>query len=332
MDPVDSSADTSGSSSAGLGSRSGSKKIKACVENVYSCGPLYKKTKLPGVSSGIVDSLAGPFSVGMLYSNGVRLQKSWSSKVNSKETGVSEVSDVKDLKNTVAKETSYVDLNASKTDEIEDDATPKKTHMRTFVLEQLPKVISFTSMSDDNSKVVLPGAKFAGSNRLPPAILRVLVRRAFGPVKSFALDVELSKVSEKTNSNKLISIKKNFYCIDGFGGALTSSKFSEIIRSTFTNESSLNKAKLIVVNENIIVNSDLKKVNIRSNQEMIVKKIPVDLSKSAIEAVFSKFGVINSIKIQLIGLWQKAVIEFESAKVACLVASKWFVLVGKNSV
>ncbi|KAG9294193.1 hypothetical protein G9A89_021552 [Geosiphon pyriformis] len=317
-DPVGSSAGVLGLSSAGLGSQSDSKKIKVHVESVYSHGPLYKKMKLSGVSSGVVDLSAGPLSVG--------------SEVDSEEAGVSEVLDVKDLENTVAEEMSYVDPNASKTDNMKDNATPRKTCMRTFILEQPPKVISFTSISDNNSEVVLSGAKFAGSNWLPPAISRVLVHCIFGPVKLFALDIELSKVLGKTNSDKLISIKNFFYYIDGFRGALTSSKFPGIIRSTFTSESSLNKAKLMAVNENIIVNSDLKKINIYLDWKVIIKEISVDLPKSAIEAVFSKFGVINSIKIQLIGLWQKAVIEFESAEVACLIVSKWSVLVEKDSV
>ncbi|KAG9304495.1 hypothetical protein G9A89_020059, partial [Geosiphon pyriformis] len=217
------------SSLAGLGFWSGSKKIKACVESVYLHGPSYKKMKLPNVSSGVVDLSAGPLSVGMLHSDSIKLQRSWSSEVDSEEMGVSEVSNVKDLENTVAEEISYVDPNTSETNEMEDDATLRKT-------------------------------------------------------------------------------------------------------STFTSESSLNKAKLMAVSENIIVNSDLKKVNICSDWEVIIKKIPVDLPKSAIEVVFFKFGVINSIKIQLIGLWQKTVIEFESTKVVCLVASKWSVLVGKDSV
>ncbi|KAG9305788.1 hypothetical protein G9A89_001076 [Geosiphon pyriformis] len=288
MDLVGSFAGASGLSSAGLGSRSDSKKIKAHVESVYLHGPSYKKTKLPGVSSG--------------------------SEVDSKEAGVSKVSDIENLENMVAEKMSYVDPNASETDKIEDNATPRKTHTRTFILEQPLKAICFTSMSNDNFEMVLPGAKFTGSNWLLFVISRVLVRRAFGPVKSFALDVELSNVLGKTNSNKLISIKKIFYCINGFEGASTLSKLPEIIRSIFTSESSLNKAKLIVVNENISVNSDFKKVNISLDWEVIVKKIPVNFPKLAIEAVFSKFGVINSIKIQLIGLWQKAVIEFESAE------------------
>ncbi|KAG9307351.1 hypothetical protein G9A89_017180 [Geosiphon pyriformis] len=127
MDLVGSSAGASSSSSAGLGSWSGSKKIKARIKSVYSRGPSYKKTKLPGVFGGIMDLLDSLLSVGMLYSNGVRLQRSWRSEVDSKEAGVSKVSDAENLESTVAKKTSYMDPNVSKTDEIEDDTTPKKT-------------------------------------------------------------------------------------------------------------------------------------------------------------------------------------------------------------
>ncbi|KAG9304316.1 hypothetical protein G9A89_019878 [Geosiphon pyriformis] len=317
MDSVGSSAGASSSSSAGLESQSDSKKIKVHVESIYSCNSLYKKTKLPGVSGGVMDSLDSLISVDMLHSDGVGLQRSWGSKVDSEEAGVSKVSDAKNLESAVAEKTNYMNSNASKTDKMEDN---------------LPKAISFAGMSDDNTKLVLPGAKFAESNWLPSVISRVLERCIFEPVKLFALDIELLNVSEKTNSNKLISIKKIFYRIDGFEGASTLLKFSGIIRSTFTSGSSLNKARKMVINEKIIVNNNLKKINNHSDQEIIIKEIPVDLPKLAIEAVFSKFGKIISIKMQLIGLWQKALVKFESIKTACLVASKWSVLMGKDSV
>ncbi|KAG9294217.1 hypothetical protein G9A89_021576 [Geosiphon pyriformis] len=187
-------------------------------------------------------------------------------------------------------------------------------------------------MSDNDTELVFLGAKFAGSNWLPSVILCVLECYVFEPVKLFALDVELSNVPGKTNSDKLISIKKIFYRIDDFRDASIFLKFSKIIRSIFTSKSSLNKAKLMVINENVVVNTDLKKVNSCTNWKIIIKEIPVDLSKSAIKAVFSKFGKIISIRMQLIDLWQKAVVEFKSAEIVCLVVFKWSVLVEKNSV
>ncbi|KAG9304015.1 hypothetical protein G9A89_005925 [Geosiphon pyriformis] len=151
-------------------------------------------------------------------------------------------------------------------------------------------------MSDDNTELVLPGAKFVGSNWLPSVILCVLKRHAFEPVKLFTLNVKLSNVPGKTNNNNL------------------------------------NKAKKLAVNGKILVNNNLRKANIHLNQKIIVKKIPVDLPKLAVESVFSKFGKIISIKIQLIGLGQKALVEFDSSEIASLVVSMWSVLMGKDSV
>ncbi|KAG9295440.1 hypothetical protein G9A89_013469 [Geosiphon pyriformis] len=178
----------------------------------------------------------------------------------------------------------------------------------------------------------LPPYTFVESNQLPPPKSRGLECHRFEPVKSFALDVELSAVPEKLNSDKLFKIKKIFYKIDGFGGASTPSKFPGVIRSTFTNESSLVKVRELVICEKIMVNNDLRKVNSHSDQKVIIKEIPVDLPKSAVETVFSKFGKIVSIKMQLIGLWQKALVEFELLEMADLVAARWSVLVGKDSV
>ncbi|KAG9286577.1 hypothetical protein G9A89_005345 [Geosiphon pyriformis] len=88
----------------------------------------------------------------------------------------------------------------------------------------------------------------------------------------------------------------------------------------------------MAIGKKILVNDNLRKMGVHSDWEVIVKKIPVNLPRLAVKSVFSKFGKIVSIKIQLVGLWQKILVEFESSKVASLVASKWSVLMGKDSV
>ncbi|KAG9296236.1 hypothetical protein G9A89_014828 [Geosiphon pyriformis] len=306
MDPVGSFADGSGSGSAGLRSWAVAKK-KAHVESVYSWGPSYKKSKKPDVTGMVIDSLVRP-----LPGHG--------SEMESKDISISRISNVGNINNIVAEEMSYMNSNTSKTNNMVDDTTPKKMHMRTYVLEQLPKTPFFKNLSNDNTEIVLPKSRFVESNLLPLVKSCVLEKRSFEPVKLFALDIELFVVPRKTNNDKLIAIKKIFYQIDGFGGVLTPSKFSEIIRASFTSEFNMKKTKKLAICEKIFVNNGLR------------KKILVDLSRSVIESVFSKFGQVISIRIQLIGLWQKALIEFNSSDVAGLVASKWLVFMGKDSV
>ncbi|KAG9295433.1 hypothetical protein G9A89_013462 [Geosiphon pyriformis] len=67
----------------------------------------------------------------------------------------------------------------------------------------------------------------------------------------------------------------------------------------------------------IVINNNFKKINNHSDKKIIVKKIPVNLPKSAVKSVFSKFGKIISIKMQLI---------------ADLVIAKWSVFMEKDSV
>ncbi|KAG9284472.1 hypothetical protein G9A89_014076 [Geosiphon pyriformis] len=74
------------------------------------------------------------------------------------------------------------------------------------------------------------------------------------------------------------------------------------------------------------------KINSQLDQEVIIKKISMDLPKLAVKSVFSKFKKIASIKMQLIGLWQKALVKFELSEIADLVAAKWSVFMKKNSV
>ncbi|KAG9287708.1 hypothetical protein G9A89_004111 [Geosiphon pyriformis] len=237
------------------------------------------------------------------------------------------------MKNTVVKKTSYADSNASKINDAIGNTTPRKTCIRTYVLGSKLKTSSFNNLSDDNNNILtLSVPKFSGAKHLLNIELCVLDRCNFQPVKSFALNIELSAVPKKTNSNKLIAIKKFFYQIDGFGGASTPLKFPEIIKSSFTSEMSLKKAKELMVSKKILVNDNVKQVNKHLDWKIIVKEIPIDLLKLAMESVFSKFEKIVSIKIQLIGLWQKTLVEFELSKIADLVAAEWSVLIRKDSV
>ncbi|KAG9301951.1 hypothetical protein G9A89_020995 [Geosiphon pyriformis] len=150
--------------------------------------------------------------------------------------------------------------------------------------------------------------------------------------KSFALDINLSAVEGKSVTAKTQLIKKLFSKINGFGGATTPSKFEEIIRLIFTSLESLKKAVSLAKENNIIVNSNLKRQKIHSDRAVVIKEISMDTPKEMIIAAVSEYGQIVSIKVQLIGLWQKAVVEFAKSSQADLLALKWSFLVGKNSV
>ncbi|KAG9307224.1 hypothetical protein G9A89_017052 [Geosiphon pyriformis] len=128
--------------------------------------------------------------------------------------------------------------------------------------------------------------------------------------KSFAFNINLLAVEGKLAMQKTQFVKKIFSKINGFREATASSKFEEIIKSTFTSEKSMKKAVLLAGKNGISVNNNLRKQGFRSDWVVVIKKIPMDTSRNMIIAAVSKFGQIKSIKIQLIGMWQKAVIEF----------------------
>ncbi|KAG9305914.1 hypothetical protein G9A89_016567 [Geosiphon pyriformis] len=303
MELVGSSAGGSGSVSAGLGTRQSAK--KKCINTVYSWNTSYKKPK-KSAASNVVDSSAKLLSLEDIGSAGAKPVVFWDSEVGSVSGSVSCLSNVKNMANMVANETSYAESD-------ENNGINKnmlrKTRTQMYMLDNSPN-----------------------ANQMPQIRSRALKKRNFKPVKSFALDIEVLAVPEKTNVDKLMAVKKIFYQVDEFGGALTLSKFPGIIRLSFTSEKSLIKTRELAISEKILVNDDLRKVNRHSDWKVIVKEIPVDLLKSAVDSAFSKFGKIVSIKMQLIGLWQKALVEFESFKVASLVVSKWSVLMGKDSV
>ncbi|KAG9305795.1 hypothetical protein G9A89_001084 [Geosiphon pyriformis] len=137
--------------------------------------------------------------------------------------------------------------------------------------------------------------------------------------KSFALDINLLAVKRKLAMQKTQFIRKIFSKINGFGGTTTPSKFEGIIRSMFTSSESMEKAALLARENNIIVNSDLKRQGIRSDQTVVIKKILMDTPKEMIVAA-------------LIGLWQKAVVEFTKSSQTDQLAAKWSFLIRKDSV
>ncbi|KAG9284090.1 hypothetical protein G9A89_022864 [Geosiphon pyriformis] len=69
-----------------------------------------------------------------------------------------------------------------------------------------------------------------------------------------------------------------------------------------------------------------------NDRAVVVKEIPVRTLAEAVRAALSEFGVIRVIKMQLIGLWQKAVVEFKRSDQADLVTAEWSILIGKDAV
>ncbi|KAG9291576.1 hypothetical protein G9A89_021995 [Geosiphon pyriformis] len=163
---------------------------------------------------------------------------------------------------------------------------------------------------------VIFGSSFGSPNFIDPKIIKTQVE-VFAK-KSFTLDINFSAVKGKSAMAKTQLIRKIFSL--------------EIIQSTFTSEESMIKAALLAREKGIIINSDLKRQEIRSDRAVIIKKISMDMPKNMIVATVSEFGKIKSIKIQLIGMWQKTVVEFAKMNQANSLVSKWSFLIGKNSV
>ncbi|KAG9306906.1 hypothetical protein G9A89_000774 [Geosiphon pyriformis] len=140
--------------------------------------------------------------------------------------------------------------------------------------------------------------------------------------KLFALDINLSAVKKKSAMAKTQLIRKIFSLVNGFGETTTSSKFEGIIRSTFTSEKSMEMATSLVREKGIVINSNLKRQGIHSDQTVFIKKIPMNTPKKIIIAALAELGKIKLIKVQLIGLWQKAVIEFAKSDQTEFLAAK----------
>ncbi|KAG9303107.1 hypothetical protein G9A89_005065 [Geosiphon pyriformis] len=90
----------------------------------------------------------------------------------------------------------------------------------------------------------------------------------------------------------------------------------------FTSDLDLIKATEKTISTKIIVNTNLKKSIGHSDQAVVLKKIPVGTPTEAVHAAVAEFGVVKSIKIQLLGLWQKAIIKFEEQNQTDLLVTK----------
>ncbi|KAG9287065.1 hypothetical protein G9A89_023030 [Geosiphon pyriformis] len=117
------------------------------------------------------------------------------------------------------------------------------------------------------------------------------------------------------------------------GGASISLKFGGVICVTFTLEKAMMAAGKLANDYGVVVNTDFKHlVNNRTNQAIVLKEIPVKTSVETVHTAVSEFERIKAIKIQLVGLWQKAIIKLEDQTQAELLASKWSILIRKDVV
>ncbi|KAG9284419.1 hypothetical protein G9A89_023676 [Geosiphon pyriformis] len=208
--------------------------------------------------------------------------------------------------------------------------TPKAKHVDTGIMFGSPLGSPDFTMDDDKivlpPRVSIPLDKKWIDSKIVKTQIEVSVR------KFFALDINLSAVEGKLATAKTQVIRKLFAGISNFGGAIIPSKFKGIIISTFTSEASMEKAISLAKDNNIIVNTDFKRQGMCSDRAVVIKEIPMNTSKKMIITTVAEFENIKSIKIQLIGMWQKAVVEFAESGQADQLVSKWSFLIGKDSV
>ncbi|KAG9296126.1 hypothetical protein G9A89_011979 [Geosiphon pyriformis] len=155
---------------------------------------------------------------------------SWSS-----ETGdITESESINMEKECLVEETSFdYGENGAIADE-KHDQTPKEpgTITKTALGKPLKK-INFSNLDVDDNVLLDAFLKLPSSLK---NLVLVSVR------KSFALDIGLDKVVEKSFQEKLMVVRRLFSRVNGFGRASVPSKFSEIIHASFTSEASLVQA------------------------------------------------------------------------------------------
>ncbi|KAG9284606.1 hypothetical protein G9A89_004648 [Geosiphon pyriformis] len=166
---------------------------KNCMNSVYFCETSYKKPK-KSVVINIVDLSTDLLSLVNIGNANGKPVMSWRSKVDSIKNSVSGFSNLENMKNMVAKKTSYIDSDNSVGNKDMNETTLRKTWTQIYILNHLPKALLFSNISDNSDILGLFLSKFVGSNQLPSVKSHVLERRSFESVKLFVLDIELAAV------------------------------------------------------------------------------------------------------------------------------------------
>ncbi|KAG9298045.1 hypothetical protein G9A89_018873 [Geosiphon pyriformis] len=187
--------------------------------------------------------------------------------------------------------------------------TPKTKQVNTGAGFGFP--LSFPNFHMDDDKVMLPFRLPISLDKkwIDPKIIKTFVKVLIK--KSFALDINLSAMDSKLATAKTQLIRKIFLTVNGFGGAITPSKFEGIIRLMFTSEESIEVTISLAREKGININSNLKKQKMRSDWAVMIKEILIDTSKKMIIA---------------------AVVEFAELEQTKQLAFRWSFLIGKDSV
>ncbi|KAG9301469.1 hypothetical protein G9A89_006566 [Geosiphon pyriformis] len=141
----------------------------------------------------------------------------------------------------------------SKSDELLDSCTniPRTKHFNSGIMKApFLGFCDFGSTIDNIDMDLPPPVPLESSLHLVASVKEKL---CFNSTKFFALNIGLLTIPESTLCNKLKSVRKLFYKIDGFGGASTSLKFPDIVKASFTSESSLTLAKQLAVSKNFVL-------------------------------------------------------------------------------
>ncbi|KAG9304826.1 hypothetical protein G9A89_016856 [Geosiphon pyriformis] len=235
---------------------------------------------------------------------------SWSSK-----TGNTTESNSIDMeKECLVEKTSFKQKSREESGSIDTDMMPKdpKRIVTKCTLGKPLGTINFGIKNDNNDDIL------DGSLSLPPSLslkhtVQVSVR------KFFALDIDLRVVTGKLSQEKLAYVRKIFFGVNGFGRVSTPSKFGRIIWTSFISDEAMMTAAKLANDHSVIVNINLKRSgNNHTNWAIVIKEIPVETSVETVHMAVSEFGVIKMIKMQLVGLWQKAIIELEDQNQADL--------------
>ncbi|KAG9307744.1 hypothetical protein G9A89_023309 [Geosiphon pyriformis] len=244
-----------------------------------------------------------------------------------------------------------VEINEETEEEI--IRTVKRNSEMLFVRGDGVILVSPPSRTETNPFVVRPAATMSGSS-VKKRLTRVLFTGSVGGgsiqnVKKSLGNINLSSVNKNLKDSGSICMNRQFTSMDTDG---------EASNNNGTSDSQMNTPNAKCFNTGAVINSPISSISYDIDDEeesfaldinlfavegksamaktqaaslarknniiaVVIKKIPMNMPKEMIIAIVSEFGQVMSIRLQFIGLWQKA---------ADQLAAKWSFLIGKDSV
>jgi hypothetical protein len=145
--------------------------------------------------------------------------------------------------------------------------------------------------------------------------------------RRYKMQVDWEKIPGSNNSTRMRIISEALASLESFISVRTSvQQGKKMITALFGAEADANKARKITLADKSTVQMEATPIFDRigaKNKSIRAWDIPLNVSQEEVRTAFTKFGEIKSLRMQTIGMWQSANIEFLNQADYDKLAPRW---------